>query len=90
MENKDIENIFLNGASKFNSKKYIEAIYIFNKAIEKNESYCEAYYGRGRSKYELKRYNEALEDFKKAEELGYEELELKEWIKKVENEISPK
>lgn len=56
MENKDIENIFFEGASKYNSGKYVMAIDYFNKAIVKDELYCEPYYGRGR--YELGRYKD--------------------------------
>ncbi|PCH66900.1 MAG: hypothetical protein COC01_06915, partial [Bacteroidetes bacterium] len=43
----------------------------YNKAIELNPTYAQAYYSRSTMFTEQKKYNEALADALKAQELGY-------------------
>ena len=50
-------------------KQYAEAISDFDKAIDLNKDYAEAYNNRGLVKYDLKHYDAAIEDYGKAIEL---------------------
>lgn len=51
-------------------RKQEEALQDFNKAIEINSDYSDAYLGRGTSKYNLKDYEGACNDWRKASSLG--------------------
>ncbi|PAC28874.1 hypothetical protein BWI92_17735 [Flectobacillus sp. BAB-3569] len=57
------------GESYQKEGKLLEAITNYTTAIKYNDSYDDAYYGRGYAKFYLNRYKEALEDFHKANEL---------------------
>ena len=58
------------GASKGNLKMYEESIKYFDKTLELDDKYSDAYYGRGISKYRLELYEEAIKDFSKVLELN--------------------
>ena len=60
----------LEGLQKF-LNAYKQAINDFNKAIELDSNFLDAYYDRGISKQNLKDHKEAITDFNKAIELGY-------------------
>lgn len=46
------------------------AINYYNKAIELNPNYAEAYFERGNLKYKLENYEEVLEDIERASEIN--------------------
>ena len=50
--------------------KYDQAIADFDKAIELNPQYAQAYSGRAKANYNKQEYVKAWEDVHKAEELG--------------------
>jgi tetratricopeptide (TPR) repeat protein len=54
------------GNAKYNSKNYAGAIRDYDKAIEKDPKYLNAYINRGLSKVELRNYTEAIQDYDKA------------------------
>ncbi|MCE2507011.1 MAG: tetratricopeptide repeat protein, partial [Nitrosopumilaceae archaeon] len=61
---------FFNKGSTFNElKKYEEATECYDKAIELNPDYPEAFYGKGSTFKELKKYKEAIECYDKAIEI---------------------
>ena len=62
--------------SKYNLKDYKEAINDFNKVIELDPHYADAYYNRGISKYYTNDLNGACEDAKKSRSLGFDASEL--------------
>ena len=49
-----------------------QAISDFNKALEINSRYDEAYYCRGVTYYFTKEYDKPWDDIKKAQDLGYQ------------------
>jgi tetratricopeptide (TPR) repeat protein len=60
---------FVKGQELLNSKDYDAAIEQFNKVIEIDEKYVQAYYFRGSCYSALKKNDEAIKDFSKAIEL---------------------
>ena len=63
------------GISLAMSGEYEKAIECFDKAIELNPNYADAYYDRGLTYYQLKRYEKAIEDYNKAIELNLSDAE---------------
>ena len=61
---------FVKGRELFLSKDYDSAIEQFNKVIEMDEKYVEAYNMRGNCYLALKKNDEAVKDFSKAIELN--------------------
>ena len=61
---------FQKGSSLFHQSNFTDAIIQFDKAINLNPSYTEAYGDRGASKANLGQYEGAVLDYQKAEELG--------------------
>ncbi|WP_297247149.1 tetratricopeptide repeat protein [uncultured Brachyspira sp.] len=49
--------------------KYEEAIVYYNKAIELDPNYTDAYNGRGKAKNDLGKYEDSIKDFNKVIEL---------------------
>lgn len=64
------KDYFQKGSSLFQQSNFTEAIIQFDKAINLNPNYTEAYGDRGASKANLGQYEEAIADYQKAEELG--------------------
>lgn len=64
------DEYFKIGNIKLNSEDYSDAIVEFNKAIEINPEFEQAYFGRGFAKIELKDFNGALDDFNTAVEIN--------------------
>ena len=62
---------FQQGIDKFKLQDFTGAIQAYNKAIELDPNYAEAYYVRGCFKESLKDKQGALKDYSKAGELGY-------------------
>ena len=64
---------FESANKKFNLKNYREAIIDYTKAIEQNQDYVEAYYGRGLAKYSIGEldsdWEEAIADYTKVIDL---------------------
>jgi tetratricopeptide (TPR) repeat protein len=54
------------GIKKFNDLKFGEALVLFNRAIQLDDLFAEAYYKRASAKAQLKDYDNALNDFNKA------------------------
>ena len=61
---------FYRGNANTNLGKYKEAIENYDKAIELNPQYADAYYNRGNAELDLSKYKEAIEDYNKAIELN--------------------
>lgn len=61
---------FQKGNTFFHQSNFNDAIIEFEKAINLNPNYTEAYGDRGASKANLGQYDGAISDYKKAEELG--------------------
>lgn len=59
------------GGSKFNLNTYKEALLDFNRAIDLEPDFAEAYYNRGVLKNSMGDKKGAAADFLKAEKLGY-------------------
>ena len=57
---------------------YYGAILDYNKAIEMDSSYADAYANRGVSKYYIENKKGACEDWSKAIELGFDNA--KQWV----------
>ena len=57
------------GFVKYKSKNYEGAIEDYNKALDLDPNYTEAYYNRGLAKDELQDYEGAIEDYNKALDL---------------------
>lgn len=64
------KEFFQKGSSLFQQSNFTDAIIQFDKAINLNPSYTEAYGDRGASKANLGQYEGAISDYQKAEELG--------------------
>ena len=64
------EKYFKLGLEKYDKKDYQGAIADFDKAIEINPKYADAYNNRGNAKNQLKQYQEAIADYNKAIELN--------------------
>jgi len=64
------KDYFQSGNTSFNRTNYAEAIHEFDKAINLNPNYKEAYLDRGASKANLGQNEGAISDYQKAEELG--------------------
>jgi tetratricopeptide (TPR) repeat protein len=64
------KDYFQKGSSLFQQSNFTDAIIQFDKAINLNPSYKEAYGDRGASKANLGQYEGAVLDYQKAEELG--------------------
>lgn len=64
------KDYFQKGSSLFQQSNFTDAIIQFDKAINLNPSYTEAYGDRGASKANLGQYEGAVLDYQKAEELG--------------------
>jgi tetratricopeptide (TPR) repeat protein len=61
---------FQKGSSLFHQSNFTDAIVQFDKAINLNPNYTDAYLDRGASKANLGQYEGAISDYQKAEELG--------------------
>jgi tetratricopeptide (TPR) repeat protein len=61
---------FQKGSSLFQQSNFTDAIIQFDKAINLNPNYTEAYGDRGASKANLGQYEGAISDYQKAEEMG--------------------
>ena len=68
-EGKTAVDYYNDGLIALREKKYDKAWENFNKAIEMNPAYIEAYNKRGMCYYELKKYRNALTDFDRATQL---------------------
>ena len=68
-EGKTAVDYYNDGLIAVREKKYDKALENFNKAIEMNPAYIEAYNKRGMCYYELKKYRNALTDFDRAAQL---------------------
>jgi tetratricopeptide (TPR) repeat protein len=64
------KDYFQKGSSLFQQSNFTDAIIQFDKAINLNPNYTEAYGDRGASKANLGQYEGAIADYQKAEELG--------------------
>ena len=74
------------GVAKAQLKEYSEAIADYDKAIELDPNFAEAYYARGLTYRELGKEEEAKKDFKKAQELD-PTLIFQEETKKAKKEV---
>ena len=54
------EKYFKLGVEKYDKKDYQGAIADYDKAIELNPKYADAYYKRGNAKHQLKQHKEAI------------------------------
>ena len=68
-ESKTAVDYYNDGLIAVREKKYNKALENFNKVIEMNPAYIEAYNKRGMCYYELKKYRNALTDFDRAAQL---------------------
>jgi len=59
------------GSAYLQSREFDQAILLFNKSLEINPKYAEAYMSRGRGYYFRGEYNKSWEDIKKAQDLSY-------------------
>jgi len=59
------------GSAYLQKREFDQAILIFNKILETNPEYAEAYISRGRGHYFRGEYDKSWEDIKKAQDLGY-------------------
>ena len=66
------------GISKNNIEDYYGAILDYNKAIEIDSDYADAYANRGISKYYIENKKGACDDWNKAIELGFNNA--KQWV----------
>ena len=76
----DLNRIFNEGREKLTEKNYDEALKKFDKVIQKDPEYWQAYHNRGLSKQKLKDFEGSIIDFTKAIELN-----LNPWYKSYEN-----
>ena len=76
----DLNRIFNEGREKLTEKNYDEALKKFDKVIQKDPEYWQAYHNRGLSKQKLKDFEGSIIDFTKAIELN-----LNPWFKSYEN-----
>jgi len=72
-ERKSIESWFYHkvGLAYLQRRQFGQAISDFNRALEIDPGFAEAYFSRGRAYCTEKEYNESWEDIKKAQDLGY-------------------
>ncbi len=87
----------LEAANKLNdNEKYIEAINLYNEAIEIKSNDSSAYFGRAYAQQSLKKYDSAIEDYKKATEIdpknekayyncGNAYFEMKNYVEAISN-----
>ena len=66
----DSDLLLYQGNALFLDGQYDRAIVFFNKAIEKNPRFAEAYYNRGITYLEKKQFDKAISDFTKAIEIN--------------------
>lgn len=66
----DSDPLLYQGNALFLDGQYDRAIVFFNKAIEKNPRFAEAYYNRGITYLEKKQFDKAISDFTKAIEIN--------------------
>ncbi len=59
------------GSAYLQKREFDQAILLFNKSLETNPEYAEAYISRGRGYYFRGEYNKSWMDIKKAQDLGY-------------------
>src|SRR6187431_3086589 len=59
------ENYYYRGYRKYESKKYLEAISDYDKAISLDPNDSKIYFSRGISNMKLKRFKNAIDDFTK-------------------------
>jgi tetratricopeptide (TPR) repeat protein len=71
-ERKSKESLFYYkiGLAYLQKRKFDQAILLFNKSLETNPGYAEAYLSRGRGYYFRGEYNKSWMDIKKAQDLG--------------------
>ena len=74
------EALFYQGKTHFALKKYQEAIADFDKLLEINPKYKDAYFERGNAKYKAGKKKEACDDWKIAKE--YENKDAEKSLKK--------
>ena len=67
---KSPQEYYLIGISQFNNQQYIDAKSSFEKAIQRNLGFAEAYYQRGLAYIKLEALDSARKDFIRAGELG--------------------
>lgn len=65
------EEYFKKGFSYFNQSNFSDAIIQYDKAINLNPNYADAYVDRGASKANIGHFKDAIADYLKAEELGF-------------------
>jgi tetratricopeptide (TPR) repeat protein len=59
------------GSAYLQKREFEQAILLFNKSLETNPKYAEAYISRGRGYYFRGEYDKSWEDIKKAQDLSY-------------------
>jgi tetratricopeptide (TPR) repeat protein len=59
-----------NGIRNYHNKDYKTALHDYNKAIELNPKYADAYFGRGVTYHSFSKHDEAISDYNKAIELN--------------------
>ena len=59
------------GSASLQKREFDQAISLFNKSLDTNPEYAEAYVSRGKSYYFRGEYDKSWEDIKKAQDLGY-------------------
>jgi tetratricopeptide (TPR) repeat protein len=59
------------GSASLQKREFDQAISLFNKSLDTNPEYAEAYVSRGKGYYFRGEYNKSWEDIKKAQDLGY-------------------
>lgn len=70
------EEYFNKGHSYFIQSKFSEAIIQYDKAINLNPNYADAYNDRGASKANIRQFESAITDYLKAKELGFKKSVL--------------
>ena len=71
----NFEAYYYRGCAKVNANKYKEAIADFEKAVELNPSYADAYFNLGRTYYMMQDEDKACEYYKLAHRYGRPNLE---------------
>jgi hypothetical protein len=59
------------GSASLQKREFDQAISLFNKSLDTNPEYAEAYMSRGRGYYFRGEFDKSWEDIKKAQDLGY-------------------